>query len=314
MAILLALCLVAVAPPLPFQEPSPVPRLFLQPAMDAPEGLAAGRVSGTLRLLYSNSILEGASRRHTLDIDMEEAHLLAELRWAPTDRVELRLALPVMLDWGGFLDAPIDAVERLANVSNPERLARARGRTRFLLTGPGGAIDRSHAGGGMGDVVLGARLGIWSACGPRPAIALRAAVKVPSAALPWGSGTLDVGGGVLAGWRGERTALRLALDVTAPTAGVRIVALDTRPFASAQAALARSVSDRTTLHVQLSAHGSPIRRSGIRELDGPDAYVVAGATTRLPRRLALELGVAEGIFSPYRGTDLTLLIGARLVE
>jgi hypothetical protein len=253
-------------------------------------------------------------RTHALEIDLEEAHLTAELRWAPVDRVELRLAFPVMLDWGGFLDAPIDALERAADGSNPERLARARGRARFLLTGPGGAVDRSRAGGGAGDVVLGARLGLSSASGLRPALALRAAVKLPSAALPWGSGTLDAGGGLLAAWEGERTALRLALDVTAPTAGVRPVALDTRPFASAQAALARSVSDRTTLHLQLSAHGSPIRGSGIRELDGPDYYVLVGATIRTSHGVALELGAAEGIFSPYRGADLTLLIGARLVE
>jgi hypothetical protein len=302
------------APPLPWQEPAPVARLFLQLPFEAPEPAAEGRLEAELRLLHSNTLLlEELRPPLELAADVETTHLAALLRYGLSTGVELQLAAHLVADGGGFLDRPIEAVERWFRSANPQRVHRPRGAARYRLLRPDGSgFSRDGAGTGPGDPWLGVKWLAAAGGGGAPAVAVRAAAKIPAGRMPFGSGEADLGASLLLGWMAGAVAVRAQVDALAPTGALRTAALATRPYGAASAGLAWRTGGRTTLHAQASLHLAPLRGGGLDQLRDPTAYLVAGATVDLSPGLALEAAAAENVFSPRRGADAVVLLGLRL--
>jgi hypothetical protein len=299
--------------PLGWQEPGALSRLFLQVPLEEPAALPAGQWGGGLRLLYASQLLLGDTAALHLDVDLESAHLVGTVRAGLGAGAEVRLVVPLLHDWGGFLDRPIEWVERNLGATNPWRFfpGRVNDTARFRLGPPGGGgLDR-RGGLALGDLQLGVKAELLAQRGAIPALALRAAVKAPTGRPTFGSGTTDVGAGLLAAWDLAPWAVHLALDGAAPLGAARVAGVPARPFWSAQAALAAAASERLAFHLQLSGHQSPLRGSGISQIDEPTFYLLLGATAALPRGLALEVGVVENVWSPHWGADITLLVGVR---
>lgn len=300
------------APPLPWQEPAPLGRLFLQLPFEAPATVAAGKLRGEARLIYSNSLLVARNDALALDVHVETAQLTALLGYGLREGVELQLAVPALLDTGGFLDRSIEVVEGAFGAANPQRAGRPRGVAVFRLLRPDGTgIDREGPGGGLGDLWAGAKVALAEERGAWPALSLRGAVKVPTGRLPFGSGTVDLGGGLLSGWSGERVAVRVEIDVATPTADLRAARIHTRPYGAAQLGLAWKATERVALYTQASGHLSPLRGTGLGQIDSPTFYVLAGLGVSLPAGLELTAGVVENVWSPYRGADVSFLVGLR---
>jgi len=313
-ALLLSLAALAPAPaPLGWQEPGALSRLFLQVPLEAPATLPPGQWGGDLRMLYASQILLGDTAALHLDVDLESAQALGTVRVGLGAGAEARLAVPLLYDWGGFLDRPIEWVERNLKATNPWRFlpGRVNDTARFRLGPPGGGgLDR-RGGLALGDLQLGAKVGLLVQQGARPALALRAAVKAPTGRPTFGSGTTDLGAGLLAAWALPPLAVHLALDGAAPLGAARVGGVSARPFWSAQAGLAAAAGEKLAFHLQLGGHQSPLRGSGISQIDEPTFYLLLGATAALPRGLALEAGVAENVWSPHWGADITLLLGLK---
>lgn len=300
----------AILAPVPWREPSPLMRLFLQLPFDAPATVARGAVRGELDVLYSNSLLAARNDALAVDVHVESMQVTPMLRAGVADGVELELAAPVLLDTGGFLDRPIETVEGWLAASSPQRAGRPRNAAVFsLVRRDGTGIERRGAEAGIGDAWAGAKIELARERGARPAISARAAVKVPTGSAPFGSGTVDLGAGLLAGWTFDRLALRLALDASAPTGELRVARIRTRPYGAAQAGLAWQASPRVAVHAQLAGHASPLGGTGLGVVDAPTFYVLAGAGVALPARLELRAAVVENVFSPYRGADVTFVLG-----
>ncbi len=220
----------AVAPPLAWQEPAPLARLFLQLPFEAPETLAARRLALELRLLYANSLLVAENERFTLDVHVEAAQPTLFLRRGIARGVEAQLAVPFVVDSGGFLDRPIELAERLFHASNPQRRGRPRNVARFELARRGGGeVSRDGPGAGVGDVWAGLKVSVANL--GRGALSVRGALKLPTGRLPYGSEELDLGASVLAGFRWTASAVRLQLDLGVPTARLPEVNVTTRPWA-----------------------------------------------------------------------------------
>ncbi len=301
----------AVAPPpLAWQEPAPLARLFLQLPFEAPETLAARRLALELRLLYANSLLVAENERFTLDVHVEAAQPTLFLRRGIARGVEAQLAVPFVVDSGGFLDRAIELAERLFHASNPQRRGRPRNVARFELARRGGGeVSRDGPGAGVGDVWAGLKVSVANL--GRGALSVRGALKLPTGRLPYGSEELDLGASVLAGFRWTASAVRLQLDLGVPTARLPEVNVTTRPYGAANLGWTLGLGERVALQVQASGHLSPLAGSGLGQVDRATAYVLGGATFALARRVELQAGIAENVFSPYRGADLTLLVGLR---
>ncbi|WP_242342437.1 hypothetical protein [Anaeromyxobacter terrae] len=302
---------VTVATPIPWQEPAPLARLFLQLPFEAPEVVPARQLELELRLLYSNSLLAAENERFTLDIQVETAQPTVILRQGLAQRVEAQLAIPFVVDYGGYLDRPIELVEGLVHASNPQRRGRPRNVARLeLARRDGGGLSRSGPGAGLGDVWAGLKVFV-AGDGRGGELALRGALKLPTGRLPYGSEELELGASVLAGFRWTSTAVRLQLDLMLPTARLPVVHVKTRPYGAANLGVTRRLGARLALQLQASGHLSPLGGTGLGQLDGSTAYVLGGATVALSSHVDLETGIAENIFSPYRGADITLVAGLR---
>jgi hypothetical protein len=301
------------AAPLPWSDPAPVARMFLAPPFDSPEPLGPHELSVEARLLYANVILVARSPSLLLDADLESAQLLALFRYGLGGGWELEAGLPLHADSGGFMDGPISWFERTVDVTSMRGREEHRyGIARFWLGRPDGRAIRLDGGGGLGDAFAGLKVRLLDGEGARPTLALRALVKAPTGRPPFGSGEVDGGAGLLAGWRFGRIALRLQLDVVAPTGALAEVALPTRPYATARVGVAAAVGPAVTLHLLASSGTSPLRRTGLGALDAPTHYVVGGASIALSPATTLELGAAENVFSPDTGADFTLLAAVRV--
>jgi len=66
------------------------------------------------------------------------------------------------------------------------------------------------------------------------------------------------------------------------------------------------------LHAQASADTSPLRGTGLDDVDGGVRYVLLGASVALSRTADLDVAAVENVFSPYRGADLAIVVGVRL--
>ena len=301
-----------VAPPLPWQEAGPIGRMYLQLPFEAPELLPAGEVRVGLQVLYTNSILVDTSPSLSAEIDYESAQVTTSVRYGLSPRVELQAALPVFVNWGGFLDGFISSVEKFFAATSTFRPGRPQGLSIFRLTRPDGTgIDVQGTAAALGDAWGAVKVSLLDGGEGVPAISLHGALKAPTGQPGFGSGTVDLGVGALAAWTQGPVALRLQADVFAPMGTLQGVDLAGRVYGAAQLGVAWQAGEVVSLHAQMSAHLSPVW-SDLDLLSGWTFYVVVGATFRIGDAGAIQLGVAENVLTPDRGADFTILLGGHV--
>jgi hypothetical protein len=302
----------AFPPPLAWQEPAPLARLFLQLPFEAPALVRERTLQLGVRLLYSNSLLSGRNDELALDVHVETAQATVWVRYGLVPGIELQAAVPFIVDFGGVLDRPIEVVEGWFGFSNPQRKGRPRNVAQFQLTRPDGSgILRDGPGAGLGDAWAALKVMIAGGAGSGGSLALRAALKLPTGQLPYGSEEVDAGGSLLAGWTWTSTAVRLQLDVIEPTASLPAVHVHTHLYGAIDAGVTQRLGNRVALQLQASGHVSPLTGTGLDQLDAGTAYVLGGVTVELAPSIHLDAGIVENIFSPYRGADITFLLGVR---
>ena len=297
--------------PLAWEEPGGLQRLFLQLPFEAPTVARPGTLEAELRLIYSNTILVETAQAAAIDVDLETAQFTGFLRYGVADGWELEVALPVTIDYGGFLDGFIQSVEGLFNAVNPARANRPRNLCRFRVTYDGRVAWVDGTDAGLGDIWVGAKAALLEQSGALPALALRAALKLPTGRYPIGSGEVDAGGSLVLGWTFAPLALFLEVDGMTPTATLRVLGMATRPYGAAQADLAVSPADPLTLHLQLSAATSPLQGTGLSPVDDGVRYLLLGISYRVSPSWEAEFGAVENIYSPYRGVDFAFYLGGR---
>jgi hypothetical protein len=297
--------------PLAWQEPGGLQRLFLQLPFEAPTVAGPGTFEGELRLIYSSSILVEAVTSASIDVNLETAQFTGFLRYGLVPGVELELAVPVSVDYGGFLGGFIQSVEGLFDAVNPDRRDRPRNLCRFRVNNNGAVAWVDGPEAGIGDVWIGAKDVLLGQRGAWPAVALRAALKFPTGRYPFGSGELDGGGSLFLGWTLDPVAVRLQVDGMTPTATLRVLGISTRPYGAAQAGVAVSPSDSIALHLQLSATTSPLEGTGLEDIDWGARYVLLGLSYRASRSWELEFGAVENVFSQQRGVDFAFFLAGR---
>lgn len=287
-------------------------RLFLQLPFEGPEVVATGALEIDVRLLYANSVLLARSDALALDVHVETAQPTVTFRYGVAPGIEAQLALPFDVDHGGFLDRPIEIVEGWFGFSNPQRRGRPRNEAHYRLTRPDGSGIRLDGGeAGLGDAWAGAKVGLIGGAGRGGAVSFRGALKLPTGRLPFGSEEVDLGGSLLAGWTWTSAALRLQVDGLLPTARLAVVHIRTRAYGAVDVGLTERLGERVALQAQLSGHSSALGGTGVDPVDSPTFYALLGTTVALARAWLLDAAVVENVFSPYRGADITFLVGVR---
>jgi Protein of unknown function (DUF3187) len=306
--------MVAAAPislrPIPWQDPALLGRLFLQQPFEAPQPDGSGL---SVQFFSANLLMKGGRPGgFQYSVDEEIASFAFTGQLVLGERLGLSLTAPLVVQYGGWLDPVIDGVERLLHASSARR-GTVSYRTVVRFETPGGRVlERDGPGAAIGDISLGARWWVVAQEGLRPAIAFRAALKFPTGGTLVGSGTWDVGGGVLAGWEAGFFAAHLAFDVALPGGRLRALDLPTRPYGSVQLGLGFRVDEAWALHLQLSGHSPPLRVDDAPGLSESTFYVLAGAELQVAPGATIALSMVENFLSPGRGADFSVLLGLTL--
>ena len=295
--------------PIPWQEPSPPSRLFLQQPFQAPEpepsGLDVGLVSANI---FIHSTPVGGTQ---VVFDEETLTLLLTGNLAIGDRLGLHMTVPVVLQYGGWLDPILNAVEGVFHPDSARRQAPLYQTEAHIVTVSGERLDQSGPALALGDISLGAQELLLTADRGRPALAVRGAIKLPTGGHLVGSRTFDIGAGLLLAWELGWLGIHLALDGAVPTGSFDLPSLTTRPYGSAQLGLAFRVASTVSLHLQISGHTSPLDVADASPLTGATSYLVTGVTWEPSRAFALQFALVENLFSSHRGADYTVTLGAR---
>jgi hypothetical protein len=295
--------------PIPWQEPAPLGRLFLQQPFESP----TPESELSVQALSANLFMKGGRPRgFDYSVDEEIASLSFTGQVVLGERVGLSLTVPVVIQYGGWLDPIVDGVEKLFQSRAARRSSAEFQTVARFSTANGRVLEQVGPAASLGDVTLGARWLLVTQDGFRPALALRAAVKAPTGGHLAGSGTWDLGVGLLGGWEAGFFAAHVAFDVAVPRGMLDGLGLQTRPYGSIQVGFAFRTSDFIALHLQLSGHTSPLRIDDAPGLSGSTLYVLAGAEWQFAPGTALALSAVENYLSPGRGADFSVLVGLRV--
>lgn len=297
------------APPIPWQDTGPFAGLFLQLPFDAAEPVGPGRLEVSVRTLYSNSIVRGRTAELSVDVAVETAVPMVFMRYGLPRGFELEVAVPGVIAYAGFLPRPIKTMEGLFGAVNPLRDGPPPRAARFrILRGDGSGVDWSGADGSPGDPWAGLKRRVRPQQGWAPALSWRVALKVPTSGLPFGSGVLEAGSGLLASWALGATSLRLVADVMIPGGEYTAAAIRTRPHLALQLGAARRLSRWLTAMLQGSVHTSPLAGTGIGPIDGTAEYLLAGIALEPSRSTSIGFALVENVIHPSRGADISAVL------
>lgn len=191
---------------------------------------------------------------------------------------------------------------------NPLRAGPPPEAARFrIVRDDGSGLDWSGTAGSAGDPWAGVKHRARAQNGWVPALSWRAAIKIPTAALPFGSRLLELGSGLLAGWALGATSFRLAADVMIPGGPFTAAAVRTRTHFALQLGVARRFTPWLTGMLQASAHSSAID-TGIDAVDGVNHYLLAGLAVEPTRSTSIGFAVVENVLHASRGADISAIL------
>jgi Protein of unknown function (DUF3187) len=165
--------------PLLLRAQSPLAVLRLSPTPEAPETLRPGQWEVGV-LASWNNYFDYDPGRYT--IDAETVRLATTVGYGLSERVDVRVFVPVAYRGGGVLDRFIEGFERTIGVQNRERTLFPRNRYLIEFDGPNGRLLRltgRDAGWGLEDAVIAARYQVTPGDGTHPAILAAFGIKLP---------------------------------------------------------------------------------------------------------------------------------------
>lgn len=301
--------------PLPVRNFQPVQLLFPGPRHAAAGVLPAGEWRIGIELAESNTLNRSRDEASgtLIELDLETTRAAVRATRGLGGGWQVAVELPYVVRWGGWLDRPIELVERSVDQLNPTRDALARGRTRLRYERFGRTVfaaDGPRAGIGDAGIELARGFG---EPGPKAAgWGVRGGVELPTGDEQdvFGSGGTDLWiGGVHTRPLGAGR-LSINLNLVLPEDVWERAGVETSAFATGALAWVYPWRPRTALSVQLGYYGSPFGGTGTEELELTLWDLSASAVMRLGGGWSWRLGGVQNLVY-QSGADFTLL--SRLV-
>jgi len=275
--------------PFPVRNFQPIQQLVLSMPGDRAAVLKKGVLDVRVELAETASIFRDQGPQASVTMKFETLRSGVFLRYGATERWELSVEVPVLYRYSGFMDGPIQAVERATTGLSPARNALGQSPYVFNISRGG----RTVASGREGAVGLGDS---------------RTALKLPTGdeGQFFGSGSPDVGFGLAAekGF-GGRWVVYGNLNGVVPTG--RIAGISLQPTISGLVAVEYLWSENLSLTTQFDYYSSPFHGVGTRTLDKGVTESVLGFSYRLTQHLLWQgYGIENLDFITGSAADFTL--------
>ena len=300
--------------PLAQRDYQPLMLPLLSPPFEAPATSPPGRFRLVTTLAESNSILDSDDDEPSRIFgDVETSLLTLDLRRGLSKRVEAGVVLPIVYRWGGFLDPPIEWVERLVNEFNPSReaiedhridLSYVRRQEEIF------AVDDARLG--IGDVSLFVRAAIVERQDRALTLGAHLELATGDEEELFGNGSTDAAISASFTERLGRWAIHAGGSVVFPGGFLDESDVELKSFYSAMIAGERRVGLRSSIVGQLGYHESPYSRADLLEFE-QDLYEFAIAFAhRLENGTVIKIGGIEN-FTVRPAADFTIVLSAEKI-
>jgi hypothetical protein len=294
--------------PFPVRNFHPIQQLVLNMPGDRAAVLQQGVLDVRLELAETATVFRDVSSQAGTTMKFETLRSGVFLRYGMAERWELSVEVPVLYRSHGFMDGPIEAVERVTTGVSPARKALGSGYI-FDISRGGRTIASGREGVvGLGDSTIMSKYQLLLETTSMPAVSIRTAIKLPTGdeGQFFGSGSPDFGFG-LAAEKGfaSRWVVYGNLNGVLPTG--RIAGLTLHPTISGIVAVEYLWSENLSITAQFDYYSTPFRGVGTRVLDKGVTESVAGFSYRLASHLLWQVYAVENLdFITGSAADFTL--------
>ncbi|MDT8369809.1 MAG: DUF3187 family protein [Longimicrobiales bacterium] len=176
----------------PFRVPeqNPLYQRFLTPRPERAELLEPGQIEFAMRSTYSNIFEFVRTTEVAATLDTERSTTGMEVVWAPSARYEVGVRGAIVIDYGGFLDGPVQEFHDIFNLPNGNRDDVENGNVDLSLVTPGDTVFSLDEGAHLTDPVVWVAVPLLRG---RRALAARVSLKLPIGSSNHSTGKTDVG-------------------------------------------------------------------------------------------------------------------------
>jgi hypothetical protein len=299
-------CLSADMEITPFRTVSqrPLVMIFGLPAESSAVNVPAGHSAFSFTQDIGSEYTVSETRHEQITLDGESYRWTLSARYGISDRFEAGIDIPYMLYGSGFLDGFIVDWHNAFSLPQGGRDTGPKNRLNYSYFKDGvQKLDMSHAGSGIGDIVLNGGVKLYDAgdSGFHDNLALRTTLKLPtgdSSSLR-GSGSTDLSltlcGGMnnftewgSLGLFGSAGALVMTRGDVLPDQQNRLVGFGTF-------GLGWGPAEWISFKLQLNGHTAFYHDSSLIELSSNSLMLVVGGALKLPDDYLLDIGVSEDV-------------------
>ena len=295
--------------PFPVRNFQPIQQLVLSMPGDRAAVLKQGVLDFRVELAETASIFLDQGPQASVTMKFETLRSGVFLRYGATERWELAVEIPVLYRYRGFMDGPIQVLERATTGLAPDRNALDGSPYVFNISRGGQTVASGREGAvGLGDSTVMSKYQLLPETASLPALSVRTAFKLPTGdeGQFFGSGSPDIGFGLAAekGF-GSRWIVYGNLNGVVPTG--RIAGLSVQPTISGLVAIEYLWSENLSLTTQFDYYSTPFHGAGTRVLDKGVTESVLGFSYRLTQHLLWQgYGVENLDFITGSAADFTL--------
>jgi hypothetical protein len=296
--------------PFPVRSLSPIQLLFFQFTPERAVPVSRGGWQLRFDIVDANILARDQREEDSFLFDFELTRANLALQYGVFDRLAIELEVPLLYTWKGFLDDFIKGFERVTGFKREIRVERPQHLFSYVLQKDGRAALKGASGAvGIGDIAISTKALLRDESRWSPAIAARAALKLPTGdedrAL--GSGEVDVGLGLAMEKTLGPTRIYFNAGLTIPTgepfAGTGI---DSLPMFSAFLTGEYRLTERFSLLVQVNGISPPVRNTGL-DIDHASFEILAGLSWAIPGYpVVWQAGLMEDLNDTNRTADFAV--------
>jgi hypothetical protein len=299
--------------PLQVQNRFPLFLMFLTPRPVSALPPGQGVLNAALAIDYSSVYVNESSSQWRILMDMETTVGDLSFAYGITDRVAVRLNIPLVNMSGGFLDGFLKSYHDALGVGDYGRENRPQNSFAYQINKGGAAWIEADSGGlRLADMTLSAQWALLSESSGSPwHVSLLTSLKLPTgdARQGYGSGRMDAGFFLPAQYESGPWSVYampgVLLHSDPETAGADVSARD---GISLFIGAGYAYSERWQWLAQLNYFSSPVEKTGIGKLDDGAIELELGFRRILNPDWHIEFAFCEDIFT-RSAPDFTVHLG-----
>jgi hypothetical protein len=283
------------------QNQSPVIQIFGLPSIGDPSLVPPRKADLRFIIDLANHFIEDENPRESIVLDGQSTRISLDARYGISKNFEVGLAIPYILEGGGFTDGFIDWYHNTFGFAAGGRDHAPSNRLLYQYQKDQQVLLKvNKSSNGIGDIQLMGGLQLYqSAVKPSRAISLRTSLKLPTGDSQQlhGSGSTDLSLWITAGEDFRPGIGHMTLfgagGVMGMTDGDVLKDQQRNWVGFGVLGLGWSPARWIAFKIQANAHTSFYKDSGLEELNAGSLQLTIGGTLSFSKNINLDLGVTE---------------------